>query len=116
MMSTMEADEAWCPPTLMPLGLVRPRWAASTIAAESQSTLWAMARRVCSSTTVRVEAVTCTALSVVIFSSDRRLVGRRGVEVPSNRLDHIGVLRAGEVARVGVEGGRADGAPHELAG
>src|SRR5215207_3027578 len=41
----------------MPLGLGRPRLAASTIAAESQSTRWGMARKVCSSTADWVEAM-----------------------------------------------------------
>ena len=38
MMSTIDADEAWCPPTFTPLVLGRPRLAASTIAADSQRT------------------------------------------------------------------------------
>lgn len=43
MMSTIEADEAWWPPTLTPLSLGLPRLAASTIAAASQSTRWSVA-------------------------------------------------------------------------
>src|SRR6478752_6698705 len=49
MMSTIDADEAWWPPTLTPLEFGRPRLAASTIAAETQSTRCAIERSTCSS-------------------------------------------------------------------
>ena len=54
MMSTIEADDAWCPPTFTPLVLGRPRLAASTIAAESQSTRWEISRRASASVRLRV--------------------------------------------------------------
>ena len=44
MMSTIEALEAWWPPTLTPEWLARPALAASTIAAESHSTRLAISR------------------------------------------------------------------------
>src|SRR6478672_1963900 len=46
MMSTIDADDDWCPPTLTPLVLGRPRLAASTIAAESHSTRCEISRSV----------------------------------------------------------------------
>src|SRR5690625_5294612 len=42
MMPTMDALEAWCPPTLTPSGLSRPRLAASTIAVDIHNTRWAI--------------------------------------------------------------------------
>ena len=38
MMSTMEADEDWWPPTFTPVVFCRPRLAASTIAVANHST------------------------------------------------------------------------------
>lgn len=39
MMPTMDAEDAWWPPTLTPSSLARPRFAASIIAVESQHAL-----------------------------------------------------------------------------
>src|SRR5687767_8042450 len=44
MIVTIEALEAWCPPTLRPVGLGRSRLAESTIAVASQSTRCSISR------------------------------------------------------------------------
>ena len=44
MMSTIDAEDAWWPPTFTPLVFGRVRLAASTIAADSQSTRLATSR------------------------------------------------------------------------
>ena len=49
MIVTIEALDAWWPPTFSPPGLGRTRLAWSTIAVESQSTRSSTARRTCSS-------------------------------------------------------------------
>ncbi len=49
MMSTIEALDAWWPPTLTPEWLARPALAASTIADESHSTRPAISRSTASS-------------------------------------------------------------------
>lgn len=45
MIDTMDADEAWCPPTLSPEGFARTRFAWWVIADDSQSTLLSTSRR-----------------------------------------------------------------------
>ena len=51
MISTMEALEAWWPPTFIPLGLGRTRLAASTMEVAIQRTFSAMAVNVATSAT-----------------------------------------------------------------
>lgn len=46
MIDTIEALDAWCPPTLRPVGLGRTRLAWSMIAVESQSTRSCTSRRI----------------------------------------------------------------------
>ncbi|MGW3368723.1 hypothetical protein ACWDOR_37890 [Streptosporangium canum] len=46
MMSTIEADDAWCPPALIPVSLGRLRLAASTIDVASHRTRREISRRV----------------------------------------------------------------------
>lgn len=48
-MPTMDALDAWCPPTLTPEAFSLPRLAASTIAVAVQSTRWAMESKTSSS-------------------------------------------------------------------
>ena len=57
MMSTIDALDAWWPPTLTPVSLGRPRLAASTIAADSHSTRRAISRSTPSSYDVVVAVV-----------------------------------------------------------
>src|SRR6478672_3413605 len=57
MMSTIDADDDWCPPTLTPEVFGRPRLAASTIAAESHSTRCEISRSVAVSSLVRAGPV-----------------------------------------------------------
>ena len=57
MIETIEADEAWCPPTFSPPGLGRTRFAWWTIAVDSQST-W----RSISASASRLEAFCCSSV------------------------------------------------------
>lgn len=78
MMSTIEADDAWCPPTLTPLEFGRPRLAASTIAVDSQSTRCEIARSSASS----------TAPHLAVPEEGSELAGADALAV----MEHLGIL------------------------
>ena len=58
MIETMDALEAWWPPTLSPLGLGRTRLAWSTVAVASHSTRCSTSRRTSSAVRCSVEVLT----------------------------------------------------------
>src|SRR5690349_6241353 len=70
MMSTMEAEDAWWPPTFTPPGFGLPWFAASTMAVESQRTRVATSRRTFNCTALTHEpsgsAVLVASLSDVV--------------------------------------------------